>query len=151
AGPRGDAVVDRHRVDVCVVTIQEKERRRQLRKQLPKELAHGTKVETWAETKGVAKRTAYRWAADPEIKAKAQAIRLRDFDRVVGKMTSRLEWASDQVFELGNKASSESVRLAAARSLFKDVISVSKFSVLDHRMTKIEERIRAHGGKPARP
>jgi hypothetical protein len=90
-------VDDRHRVDVCVVTEQEKERRRQLKKQLPKELAHGTRVEEWPETKGVAERTAYRWAADPEIQAKAQAIRLRAFDRAVGQMTSRLDWATDRI------------------------------------------------------
>jgi hypothetical protein len=39
---------------------------------------------------------------------------------------------------LAKGAESESVKLAALRSLFSDVVAVSKFSVLKHRMAKIE-------------
>ena len=89
------------------------------------------------------KRTAYRWASDPKVRAAVETYRRRILDRAVGRMSLRAVWAIDQIAKLAEKARSESVRLAALRSILSDMMTVSEFAGLEDRMTKIEEQDRA--------
>ena len=49
--------------------------------------------------------------------------------------------AVDGIAHLAKEADSESVQLRAWRGVLADLMSVSKFSVLEYRMTEIEEQV----------
>jgi len=96
----------------------------------------------------VPRRTAFRRAADPKVRATVESCRRRTLDQAIGRMTSRTIWASDRIAELAKGAESQSVQLRALRSIFSDVIAVSKFSDLEHRVAELVEDFRAQSGNP---
>jgi hypothetical protein len=63
-------------------------------------------------------------------------------DEAVGRMAKRASWACDQIAELAKCARSESVRLAALRSMLSDMTALTDFTVLEQRLTAVEENIR---------
>ncbi len=63
----------------------------------------------------VPRRTAYRWAGEPAVRAAVESYRRRVIDRAVGRMASRATWAADMIAKLAKSAKSESVRLSALR------------------------------------
>jgi hypothetical protein len=103
-------------------------------------------VAKWADDNKVPDRTAYRWAADPEVKAQIESIRRGALDEAVGRMAQRATWAVEKIVELGANANSESVRLSALRAVLSDMMAVSKFGGLEDRMTQIEEQLNARAG-----
>ena len=60
--------------------------------------------------------------------------------------------AVDGITNLARGADSESVQLRAWRGVLADLMSVSKFSVLEYRMTELEEKVdmRRQGHKVTR-
>ena len=75
-------------------------------------IAEGTPVAKWASSNEVPERTAYRWAAEPEVRSKIESIRRRALDEAIGRLDKRATWAVDGIVELGENAASESVRLS---------------------------------------
>jgi hypothetical protein len=67
-------------------------------------------------------------------------------------LTGMARNAVDGIAHLGKGADSESVQLRAWRGVLADLMSVSKFSVLEYRMTELEEELdkRGQGHKVAR-
>jgi len=94
--------------------------------QLALAIAQGKSVALWARDNQVAKRTAYRWATDPKVRRLVESCHHRALNRAVGRMARRATWASDQIAKLATGAESESVKLRALRSIFSDVLAVSK-------------------------
>ena len=80
---------------------------------------------------------------DPRVRAEVDSCRRRAVDRAVGRMARRATWATDGIATLAKDAKSESVRLAALRSILSDMISVSEFAGLEQRIAEIEEQIHA--------
>jgi len=119
--------------------------------QLALALAQGVTVAAWARGNRVPRRTAYRWAADPNVRATAESCRRHALDRAVGRMATRATWAVDQIVALGASAESESVKLRALRAVLSDMMKVSEFSALEVRMTEIEEELRVRTGYTRRP
>ena len=78
-------------------------------------LASGETVKDWAEKHNVKLRTAYAWAASPEVVDQVNAIRRGALEQAVGRLSRNATAASDAIVGLVNQASSESVRLQAAR------------------------------------
>jgi len=109
-------------------------------------IAEGTAVEKWASSNEVPERTAYHWAAQPEVRAEVESIRRRALDEAIGRLAKRATWAVDGIVELGGNAASESVRLSALRAVMSDFIAVSNFSGLERRVTELEEQSREHIG-----
>jgi hypothetical protein len=103
-------------------------------------IAEGTPVEKWASTNSVPERTAYRWAAEPEIRSEIESIRRRALDEAIGRLAKRATWAVDGIVGLGENAASESVRLSAFRAVMSDFIKVSNFAGLEGRVTALEEQ-----------
>ena len=97
-------------------------------------------VEKWASTNDVPERTAYRWAAQPEVRSEIESIRRRDLDEAIGRLAKRAAWAVDGIVGLGENAASESVRLSAFRAVMSDLIAVSNFAGLEVRVTALEEQ-----------
>jgi hypothetical protein len=109
-------------------------------------IAEGTSIATWASSNGVPERTAYRWAAEPEVRSETESIRRRALDEAIGRLARRATWAVDGIVELGENADSESVRLSALRAVMSDFIAVSNFAGLEGRVAELEDQFHAGTG-----
>jgi hypothetical protein len=132
-------VVPRYRVVVISMCTEE---RTSLQSKLAAALAEGKSCAEWASANGVAERTVQRWAAEPEVRAEVESIRRAALDQAVGRMSDRVAWATVQIATLAEHAKSESVRLAALRSILADLMAVSDFAGLEQRIAKLEEQDR---------
>ncbi len=119
-----------------------KEDRTSLQSELAAALAAGKSCAEWASTHGVSERTAQRWASEPEVRAEVETYRRGNLDQAVSRMSHRAVWATDQIAELAEKARSESVRLAALRSMLSDMMAIADFAGLEERIAKLEEQDR---------
>ena len=115
-------------------------KRTNLKSKLAAALAEGKSSAEWGDANGVAVRTAQRWATEPEVRADVASFRRGVLDQAVGRMSKRVPWAIDQIAELGERAKSESVRLAALRSILSDLMAVSDFTGLEERIARLEEQ-----------
>ena len=124
------------------MSTMSKEERTSLQTELAAALAAGKSCAEWASANGVSERTAQRWASDPEVRAEVEAYRRGNLDQAVGRMSHRAAWATDQIAKLAEEARSESVQLAALRSMLSDMMAVSDFAGLEERLAKLEEQDR---------
>jgi hypothetical protein len=147
-GPKGHAVVYRHRVPKCAMT---EEFPKGKRTELALAIAEGRSVASWARANQVPKRTAYRWAADPKVRSAVESVRRRAVDRAIGRLAKRATWATDEIAVLAKAAESESVRLRALRAMLSDMMGISQFGTLEGRMALIEEQLRARTRNANRP
>jgi hypothetical protein len=108
--------------------------------QLALAIAQGTLVAEWALQNNVPRRTAFRWAGERKVRSAVENCRRRALDRAVGRMSKRVTWAADGIVKLAGSAVSESVRLAALRAIFADMMAVSDFGGLEDRITALEEQ-----------
>ena len=104
-------------------------------------IARGDSITAWAHRNGVPVSTAFRWSQDPKVRIAVQAWRRRALDRTIGRLASLAMKATEGINRLAKGADSESVQLRASRAILADMMSVSKFSVLEYRMTEIEEQV----------
>ena len=114
-------------------------------------IANGTSVAGWARGNSVPERTAYRWSRELKVRAAVESCRRRAVDRAVGRMAKRITWATDGIAKLAKSADSESVKLAALRAILSDMMAVSKFAGLEHRVTKLEEQLNDQTGNTGFP
>jgi hypothetical protein len=114
----------------------------ELKIQLAFAIAEGKSPATWAREKHVPRSTAYRWAADPNVRRVVQSCRRRSLQHALGQMTRRATWACDEIAELAKLAESESVRLQALRVIVRDLVAASKVANLERRMVKVQEGLR---------
>jgi hypothetical protein len=129
----------------------EKEVRRHKKINLALAVAEGESIAEWARQNGVPERTAFYWAKDPKVCREVDACRRRALKEAIGRMTRMSMNAVDGIVTLAKEADSESVQLRAWRAILADMMSVSKFSVLEYRMTEIEEQLEKTGyTRPAR-
>ena len=61
--------------------------------------------------------TAYRWARSPEVCRAVDAARRRVIDQAASILAGHADWAFDQIAKIAREADSESVRLAAYRTI----------------------------------
>ncbi len=106
-------------------------------------IARGVPVTKWARDNGVPRRTAFRWAHEPKVRADVEKYRRKVLDRAIGRMTVGINWATEGIFQLAKGAASESVKLSALRAVVSDMMAVSKFGGLEDRLTQIEEKVNA--------
>jgi hypothetical protein len=130
----------------------DKEVRRSKKINLALAIAEGESIIAWAQENGVPERTAFRWAQDPKVRREVEACRRRVVNQAIGRLTGMTTKAADRISTLAQEADSESVQLRASRAILADMIAVSKFSVLEFRMTEIEEELEKRTGykPPAR-
>jgi hypothetical protein len=119
--------------------------------QLAMAIAQGKSIAGWARQNGVPRRTAQRWATEPDVRRQVEDWRRCVLDRALGYMAGRSMWAVRGITGLGDKAKSESVQLRARRAILQDQIAVSKFSNFEYRMAELEEEVRVRNGNAARP
>jgi len=104
-------------------------------------LAQGISIRAWAKANNVPRVTAQRWSHDPEVRKAVVTCRRRVIDRAVGLMVKRSCRSVKGISALADAADSESVRLRAHQTMLRQMMEVSRFGVLDDRMTVIEERL----------
>ncbi len=110
-------------------------------------VARGMPVEKWAAENGVNERTAYRWAAEPAVRAEVESIRRRALDGAIGRMAECATWAVEGIVRLGDDADSESVRLSALRALLSQYITISNYAGVEGRVAELERRFHGHASK----
>ena len=104
-------------------------------------MAAGSTVKAWADAHGVADRTARTWSKSPEVLDQVEAIRREVLDRTVGRLSDNATAAADEIARLFREASSEAVRLQAARAVLAELMVVSSYATLEGRMAEVERRI----------
>jgi hypothetical protein len=123
----------------AVASLEDSSRRR--KGLLALAIAQGISIAVWAKHNNVPERTAYRWAREPKVRAKVASYRRHVVDEALGLMSSHVTKAASGIAALAENAVSESVKLAALRAVFSNMMAVAEFSSLDERMTLIEERL----------
>jgi hypothetical protein len=109
-------------------------------------IAGGESIAAWAKLNGVPERTAFYWAKDPKVRRDVEAYRRRVVNQAIGRLTGMAMNAVEGIAHLAQGADSESVQLRAWRGVLAELMSDYKFSVLEYRMTEIEERLRERKG-----
>jgi hypothetical protein len=104
-------------------------------------MAGGATVVDWAAKNGVAERTAYTWARSREVIDQVEALRRDLLDRAVNRLSGQATDAAEEIARLAREATSESVRLQAARAVLSELMAVSGFAALERRMAEIERRL----------
>ena len=85
--------------------------------------------------------TAFYWAKDPKVRPEVDVCRRRALTKPLAGSTGMAVNAVDGITNLAKGADSESVQLRAWRAILAQLMSVAKFSVLEYRMTEIEEQL----------
>jgi len=111
-------------------------------------IARGHCVRKWARSNGVPERTAYRRASEPEVRRMVEICRRRTLDRAIGRVNRRTTWVTDRIALIAKEADSQSLQFRALPSIISDVMAVSKFSNIEHRLTELEEDFREQSGNP---
>jgi hypothetical protein len=119
--------------------------------QLALAIAQGTSIAVWARKNHVPNRTAFRWATEPKVRAAIESCRRRALDRAIGRLAKRVTWAADGIATLAKDAVSESVKLAALRAIFSNMMAVTEFAGLEQRITEIEEQLHERTESTGRP
>ncbi len=125
-----------------MTSTMSKEERTGLQSDLAAALAAGKSCAEWASANGVSERTAQRWASEPEVRAEVETHRRGNLDQAVSRMSLRVSWATDEIAKLAGEARSESVKLAALRSMLSDMMAVADFAALEVRIARLEEQDR---------
>jgi hypothetical protein len=115
------------------------EHRKNTKTQLALAVAQGMSVTTWARTHGVPRRTAFRWANEPQFRAAVETCRRRTLDLAIGKLAKHSLRAVDDLAQLSRESKSDTVRLRACRGIFSEMISVTKYVGWDSRLAVLEE------------
>jgi hypothetical protein len=105
-------------------------------------VANGMSVKNWATRNEVPVRTAYEWAAQPDLLAEINLIRRRALDEAIGLLAKNATPSVKGIVKLSKDANSESVKLSACRAVFSDFIAVSKYNGIEGRIAKLEEESR---------
>ena len=122
------------------------ETRKSSKTQLALAIGQGVSIAAWARANEVSRRTAFSWAKDPLVRKAADSYRRRVIDQAIGRMTKQSTLAADTVISIVKEAASDSVRLRAARALYLDMITVSKYSGLEIRVTEMEQQLEQQTG-----
>ena len=119
----------------------EPEQRKSGKSQLALALARGISPGKWAKTNGVTRMTAYRWAKEPEVRKAVETHRRNTIDLAVGEMTTHFRQAAEIIYKTATEGDTPSLRFRAARAIFTDMITVSKYSGLEARLLEVEETL----------
>ena len=104
-------------------------------------LARGVSAAQWARSNEVTKMTAYRWAKDPAVRKAVDTYRRRMIDQTVGMLTRKTAQAASRMVRIAMDGDTDSIQLTACRAIISDMITTSKYSVLEGRLLDIEERL----------
>ena len=109
--------------------------------QLAVHLAAGGTVAEFIERTGTPRRTAYRWNARPETRARVVELRGEFVASVAGRLSMAGEKAVATLIDLLDAGTSEgSTRLGAARAILQNLASMSAIAEMRQQLQDLEER-----------
>ncbi len=117
-----------------------KRRNPALLSELASAVAMGTAIAAWAKDKGLSERSAYAWAALPEVKAEVRAIRARLCDEAVGRLILNAKAAVHVIAKL-LQSESEQIRLAAARSCLDALVQLEEFATFRAELNELRSKV----------
>jgi hypothetical protein len=135
--PQDEALVSRAEASHWGDSVEAAETPARRKSRLAIALAGGIRVDDWACENSVPPSTAYRWAALPEVKAEIRECRRSVHCDSIDLMTRHSTQAAKGIADL---AKSESVKLAAMRSMLLDVFEVTDCTDIQDRITALLER-----------
>ena len=109
------------------------------------ELARGATYKAAAETAGVSESTARRRMDDPAFRQQVAAVRTEMLGAAIGRLTDALAGSAATLAELATTASSESVRLYAARATLEMTIRLRESLEFSERLDRLEAAAAAKG------
>ena len=104
--------------------------------------AIGVSPAKWCRQTETPLATAAKWQSKPEFKEDVQKARSRLLDRAVGKFTGAVNAMADAMIQLAGSALSQTTRLAAQRSFMQNLVKISEFADLTHRVDALEEQFK---------
>jgi hypothetical protein len=104
-------------------------------------LACGASAESAAQKTGLSIRTVYRRLADPSLRQQVDEMRAELTRRVMGMLTAAAIGAVKTMTTLQESATSESVRLGAARAILEQGCKLREFVELSEKLALLERRI----------
>jgi hypothetical protein len=114
-------------------------------------LACGSSPETAAQKSGLSLRTVYRRLAEPSFRQQVQHVRTEMVQRAAGMFTAAGMAAIRTFTTLQESATSESVRLGAARAIIELGCKLRDTVELTERIANLEQRLESLLGEPRPP
>jgi transposase-like protein len=111
-------------------------------------LAGGDTVAVVARKAGVAERTLYRWRGEEDFGRAVAQARAEMFGRALGYLADGAVSGALVLRQLCLKATSETVKLGAARALLELGARLRESVELEARLAALEESLAAQGGRP---
>lgn len=109
--------------------------------QLVLSLASGVSMQDAAERAGVSKRTVYRRLEDPDFRRQVSKARSDLYSQAAGMLAANSVEAVTTLQNLANDATSENVRLSAAKTMLELGSKLREAAELDERLTELESRL----------
>ena len=103
-------------------------------------IASGATVTAVAQETGVPRRTLTRWLADGDFQERVKKARSEMFDQPVGVLGAYAALAANVLGSLTTSASSDTVRLAAARAVLVIGRSMRESSEFESRLRALEKK-----------
>jgi len=105
-------------------------------------LAAGRPVAEAARGLDLAERTAYRWAASAKMKARVAELRIRMTDEAIGQLSgAAAEAAAVLRAVMTDPENPPTARVAAARAILSDLLSLREHLDLAGRLAELEGRL----------
>jgi hypothetical protein len=101
-------------------------------------IGSGVSITAWARANGVPRATAFRWAKERAVRKGIESFRRRTVEQALGRLHKKMTGAVDTITKLSREGDCEAIRLKASRAVIAEIIAVSKYSVLEERMTELE-------------
>jgi hypothetical protein len=114
-------------------------------------LACGASPESAAQKAGLSVRTVHRRQADPAFRAQVNAVRADMVRRAANLFTAASMPAIKTITTLQESATSEAVRLGAARAIIELGCKLRETVALMERLAALEERLESLLGEPVPP
>jgi hypothetical protein len=114
----------------------------QFMRSLAEEIACGGNIAEWARCKEVSAEVAREWTELPEFRDFVEKCRVAHAERMVGKISTRVERAIDRLVELSESAPSPSVALAATKAIIKNWMDLSIYFVQERTIQSLWAQVK---------
>jgi hypothetical protein len=114
-------------------------------------VATGISIIDWCKNTKTPRSTVSVWQTDAKFERDVAAVRRQMLNAAIGKFTGAVEKVADGMIELAEKATSESTKLNAQRSVFENLIQTTEFAEVKKRLDSLEEWKRASEQRDVKP
>jgi hypothetical protein len=107
-------------------------------------MATGESVGKWADSAGVARATAYRWARLPGVRARVAQIRRAITDQAIAVLVRASGGAAGTLWTImSDPAEASAIRLSAAKAVISSYIAMESHAAMAARFEDLQRQIDA--------